>query len=403
LRKRKPILLDAAPPPAAPGGGKYYKESRIEENQAGYQPSCYSSLSCTLEIKFRCNASGGTHATESKEIIMTKALAKSFSVKAHAAPSTAAMELVCQAGSLAALRTVIDSGADCVHLDYQDAGASANFNHAVMSRGIRYAHDKGCKVLLALNTPPRPFAWEKWRDAIDRAVQSSGVDAMIFSDPALLLYAAANYPQLDLHFSLSDAPIGPDTINVFHRRYGVSRILLPRVLTLAQLADISKGTSVELEVFGFGRDCSIVAGRAPASEGEETRPGTEPARVAGWGRSLQNVSIERCAGADRAANENCYAAQASPGVSALAVLPQLRKIGVRAIKVEARGPALADVAQITRIWREAIDLCLRDPQHYAVKASWLAECNRPAGQPAAASDAHPAPQTPSGNRRDRHI
>lgn len=311
---------------------------------------------------------------------MSKALPKSFSVHANAAPTAAAvMELVCQADSLPVLKTVIDHGADCVHLDCGNAAAGPEFHHAAIGNGIRYAHDNRCKVLLALNTSSSAFDWAKWRGIIDRAAQA-GVDAIIFSDPSLLLYAAAHYPRLGLHFSMSAAAINVGAMNIFHRRYGVSRILLPRVLTLAQLAKISREIEVELEVSGFGSRCTLVAGRANGLAADTTHPGSEaccaPARVTGLGAGLRNISVGHCASAETAANNSDYAMQAAPGIGALTVLPQLMKIGVRAIKVETRGPDLADVAQMTRIWREAIDICVRDPRRYSVKSSWLAEFNK---------------------------
>ena len=70
-------------------------------------------------------------------------------------------ELVCPAGSLPALKAAVDHGADCVYLGFRDATnarnfAGLNFDEAAINSGIRYAHDHGRKVLLALNTyPPR--------------------------------------------------------------------------------------------------------------------------------------------------------------------------------------------------------------------------------------------------------
>src|SRR3954465_9039016 len=86
----------------------------------------------------------------------------------------APIELVCPAGSLPALKAAIDNGADCVYLGFRDATnarnfAGLNFDDNSISEGIRYAHDKGRKVLLALNTYPQPEHWELWRKAIDRA------------------------------------------------------------------------------------------------------------------------------------------------------------------------------------------------------------------------------------------
>ena len=93
------------------------------------------------------------------------------------------MELVCPAGSLPALKQAVDCGADCVYLGFRDATnarnfAGLNFDEKSLAEGIAYAHDRGRKVLLALNTYPLPDVWERWTQAVDRAAYL-GVDAMI--------------------------------------------------------------------------------------------------------------------------------------------------------------------------------------------------------------------------------
>src|SRR5690606_37371522 len=102
-------------------------------------------------------------------------------------------ELVCPAGSLPALKAAVDEGADAVYLGFRDATnarnfAGLNFDAAAIAEGIRYAHDRQRKVLLALNTYPQPDAWQLWRDAVDRAA-GAGVDAVIMADPGLMAYA----------------------------------------------------------------------------------------------------------------------------------------------------------------------------------------------------------------------
>src|SRR5690348_1906486 len=96
--------------------------------------------------------------------------AHSGAARDRAAP----IELVCPAGSLPALKGAVDNGADCVYLGFRDATnarnfAGLNFDDAAIAQGIRYAHDAGRKVLLALNTYPQADNWKLWRDAVDRA------------------------------------------------------------------------------------------------------------------------------------------------------------------------------------------------------------------------------------------
>src|SRR5665647_1626884 len=95
-----------------------------------------------------------------------------------AAARAPALELVCPAGSLPALKAAVDNGASCVYLGLRDATnarnfAGLNFDEAAIATGIRYAHERGCKVFMALNTYPQASNPEPWRRALDKAVAVS--------------------------------------------------------------------------------------------------------------------------------------------------------------------------------------------------------------------------------------
>jgi collagenase-like PrtC family protease len=109
------------------------------------------------------------------------------------------IELVCPAGSLPALKTAVDHGADCVYLGFKDATnarnfSGLNFDDKAIAEGVRYAHQRGRKVLLALNTYPQADNWQNWTTAVDRAAES-GVDAIILADPGLMAYARKTHPR----------------------------------------------------------------------------------------------------------------------------------------------------------------------------------------------------------------
>src|SRR5690554_2907011 len=103
---------------------------------------------------------------------------------------SAKVELVCPAGSLPALKAAVDNGADCVYMGFRDATNARNFpglnfDDDGAHRAIEYAHTRGAKVFLALNTYPQPAAWTQWTSALDRAADL-GVDAVILADSGLL-------------------------------------------------------------------------------------------------------------------------------------------------------------------------------------------------------------------------
>lgn len=314
------------------------------------------------------------------------------------------MELVCPAGSLPALKAAVDNGADCVYVGFRDATnarnfAGLNFDDAAIADGIRYAHDRGRKVLLALNTYPQATNWQPWRSAIDRAADA-GVDAVILADPALMRYAASTYPSLRLHLSVQGSATNHEAINFYRERFGIQRAVLPRVLSIEQVEYVAKNTPVEIEVFGFGSLCVMVEGRCALSsyvtgEAPNTHGVCSPAKAVRWQQTpkglesrLNGVLIDRygegenagyptlCKGRFDVNEENYYAIEEPTSLNTLELLPQLMAMGVKAIKIEGRQRSPAYVAQVTKVWREAIDNCRDATQRYSVKPGWMSELNK---------------------------
>jgi putative protease len=83
-----------------------------------------------------------------------------------------------------------------------------------------------------------------------------------------------------------------------------------------------------------------------------------------------------CKGRFEVNDETYYAIEEPTSLNTLELLPKLMEIGVKAIKIEGRQRSPAYVAQVTKVWREAIDLALRNRQGYAVRDAWMAELNK---------------------------
>jgi putative protease len=309
-------------------------------------------------------------------------------------------ELVCPAGSLPALKAAVDHGADCVYLGYRDATnarhfVGLNFDQSAIMQGIAYAHQRGCKVLVALNTYPQAASVALWRGAVDRAADA-GVDALICADPALMAYAQARHPQVRLHLSVQGSATNFEAINFYHRHFGIARAVLPRVLSIAQVRQLAANTPVEIEVFGFGSLCVMVEGRCALSsyatgESPNTHGVCSPAKAVRWqdGPSglearLGGVLIDRyapgenasyptlCKGRFEVGGESYYAIEEPASLNTLELLPVLIAAGVKAIKIEGRQRSPVYVAQVTRVWRAAIDACRDNLPRYSVRPGWMA-------------------------------
>jgi putative protease len=319
-------------------------------------------------------------------------------------------ELVCPAGSLRALTLAVDAGADAVYLGLKDATnarnfAGLNFDLAAIGEGLAYAHRRGRKLLLALNTYADAHDSAPWRRAVDAAA-GLGVDALIAADIAVLAYAARTHPQLRLHLSVQASATNYEAIEFYRERYRIERAVLPRVLTLSQVAHLARHTGAEVEVFGFGSLCVMVEGRchlssyatgqspnnfgacSPASHVRwEERGGSVEARLAGIlidryaadeARAYPTLCKGRYAvGDERAAG---YAIEAPTSLNTLAILPELIDAGVAAVKIEGRQRSPAYVEQVTRVWRAGIDAAWAAHQRrgaaYTPAPAWVGVLDR---------------------------
>ena len=309
------------------------------------------------------------------------------------------MELVCPAGSFPALRAAVDNGADAVYIGFRDATNARNFPGLNFSfieaqTAIKYAHERGAKVLLALNTFPQPADWSTWTTAIDNAAKL-GVDAVILADPGLMHYATRNYPELRLHLSVQASATNKHAIGFFKDNFNVQRVVLPRVLSIAQVKNVIDNSPVEVEVFGFGSLCVMVEGRCVLSsyvtgESPNSCGVCSPAKAVKWvetveGRQsrLNNVLIDQytaeenagyptlCKGRFQVGDNTFYAIEEPTSLNTLPILPELMKMGVAAIKVEGRQRSPSYVAQVTQILRAAIDACYSNPDQFNPNEEWI--------------------------------
>ncbi len=179
------------------------------------------------------------------------------------------MELVCPAGTPAALRAATDAGAHTIYCGFADDTNARNFPGLNFSReelaaGVAYAHARGAKVLVAINTFPRAGNEDLWHRAVADAEQA-GADAAILADLGLIAYAAERHPNLRRHLSVQAAAANPDVINFYADTFDVKRVVLPRVLSVQEIAAINREISVETEVFIFGGLCVMAEGRCSLS------------------------------------------------------------------------------------------------------------------------------------------
>jgi O2-independent ubiquinone biosynthesis protein UbiU len=158
--------------------------------------------------------------------------------------------------------------------------------------------------------------------------------------------------------------------------------------------NVVRHTDVEIELFGFGGLCVMVEGRCLLSsyctgESPNSAGVCSPAKAVQWKETpsglesrLNGVLLDRygkdekagyptlCKGRFEVGGETYYAIEEPTSLNTLELLPQLLAAGVAAVKIEGRQRSPAYVAQVTQVWRAAIDACRRDPGHFAPRMEW---------------------------------
>jgi O2-independent ubiquinone biosynthesis protein UbiU len=293
------------------------------------------------------------------------------------------MELVCPAGTPAALRAAVDAGAHAVYCGFADETNARNFpglnfSREEMAAGVAHAHGKGAKVLVAINTFPRAGSEGLWHRAVADA-GAAGADAVILADLGLLAYAAEHHPRLRRHLSVQAAAANPDAINFYAEAFGVRRVVLPRVLTVEEIAAINRDIDVETEVFVFGGLCVMAEGRcslssyatgrspnmngvcSPASHVAYAEEGNElAARLGGFtihrtpkGAPAPYPTL--CKGCFTSGDQTGHVFEDPVSLDATRLIPALAKAGVSALKIEGRQRSRAYVAEVVRSFRAAVE------------------------------------------------
>jgi len=315
------------------------------------------------------------------------------------------LELVCPAGNYQSLVKAVDNGADAVYIGLKNETnarhfAGLNFSEKQLSKAIDYAHTRGCKVYCAINTYPREDKWNRWTDAVDQAM-TIGIDTLIVADVGVMDYIRSRSDDFPIHLSVQASATNLEALNFYYQNFAIRRAVVPRVLSLAQVAKLAKNSAVEIEVFGFGSLCIMAEGRCYLSsyltgESPNTQGVCSPASYVQWqdkGEVLESrlngLLIDRfkenenagyptlCKGRFDVNGRIEHALEEPTSLNTMDILPELYAAGVAALKVEGRQRSPAYVATVTKAWRQAMDMAKQDgltmPEDSKDKLAALAE------------------------------
>jgi putative protease len=287
------------------------------------------------------------------------------------------MELVCPAGTPAALSAAVEAGADAVYFGFRDRTNARNFpglNFSAKEAGdaVALCHAKGVRPMIAINTYADAGDDTLWRRAVDVAAEA-GAHAVIVCDMGVAAYAAERHPGLRLHLSVQASASNPAAVRFYRDAFGIKRVVLPRVLTVPQIAALTDAVpDVETEVFVFGGLCVMAEGRcalssyatglspnkdgvcSPASHVRYEQEGeVMVSRLGDWtinrfGPGEQAGYPTLCKGRFRARGREGHLFEDPVSLDASSLLPDFAAAGVSALKIEGRQRGKAYVAQVVQ-------------------------------------------------------
>ena len=272
------------------------------------------------------------------------------------------MELLAPAGGMEQLKMAVHFGANAVYLAGERWGmrrACANFSPDELATGVAYAHAHGVRVHVTVNTLMRDddFA-PNALPAFLALCADVGVDAFIMGDLGAIALAREVAPGVAVHLSTQASCMNARAAEAY-MRMGVSRVVLAREMTLAQIADLRRNApaELELEAFAHGSACMAYSGRCLLStelmgKGRSASFGAcaQPCR---WGWEL----VESRSGARVPLEADGHSSYllSSNDIRMLDHLDELADVGVDALKIEGRAKGSYYVACVTNAYRHVLD------------------------------------------------
>ena len=296
------------------------------------------------------------------------------------------VELLAPAGNFISLRAVLENGADAVYFgldDYNMRANAKNFSIDDLKDVSKIASEYGAKTYLCTNVILNERLAHELNDNLE-AISSSEIDGLILSDIGLIEDTASH--GLEAHISVQENVTNSFTLKTL-KKLGAKRAILSRELSLDEIAEISKKSPIETEIFIHGAICMAISGRCFLSYGLYGRSANcgdclQPCRK-NWTLTYEegednvinfsDVEDERfiVTGSDDGSYRTNFFSPKD--MCMIEYIPELMKSGVVSFKIEGRARSPDYGAMVTGIYREAIDSYESDPLNYHVNEEWMDE------------------------------
>ncbi len=289
-------------------------------------------------------------------------------------------ELLAPAGNFEKLKAAVLYGADAVYLAGNAFGmraAADNFTNDEIKEAAIYAHERGVKVYVTVNTMPRTNEYEALEEYV-RFLSKSGVDALIISDLGVLALVKRVAPEMEIHISTQASSVSTQDVLAW-RELGAKRVVLARELTMSEVSTIcrDKPSDTDIECFIHGAMCVSYSGRCLLSNfytGRDSNRGAcaQPCR---WNYRTLEVYEEKRPNEPLSLYEDKDGTfiMSSRDMCMIEHIPELIQSGITSFKIEGRMKSAYYAAVVTNAYRMAIEAYLADPEGYCFNPEWLDE------------------------------
>lgn len=289
-------------------------------------------------------------------------------------------ELLAPAGNMERLKTALRFGADAVYIGLTAMSLrnyAENFDERELKNACAYAHAQNKRVYVALNAFARDGDIEKAPELIELA-SCCGADALIVNDPGIIRVCRRVAPDMPLHLSTQANTLNSQAALFWHEQ-GISRIILARELTIAQIASMRKKLpqTLELEAFVHGAMCVSYSGRCLLSNyiaGRDCNRG-ECAQPCRWTYELRETGSDGLYFPVEQDERGTYILN-SRDMCLINRLPELINAGIMSLKIEGRMKSVYYVAATVNAYRMALEeyaRCIEQGEEYTPAAAITAE------------------------------
>ncbi len=267
-------------------------------------------------------------------------------------------ELLAPAGNFEKLKTALYYGADAVYVggvDFSLRALSENFNREQLALATEYTHNKGKKIYVAVNIIAKNADFSLLEDYL-RYLYEIKVDAVIVSDPGVIMLIKSCAPGLEIHLSTQASTMNKYTAE-FWVKQGVKRIVLARELSLKEVKEISEYCGGEIEVFAHGAMCISYSGRCLLSNyltGRESNRGA-CVQCCRWEYEIREKSKKDGEFLPIEEDSRGTYILNSKDLNLISYLDELYTSGAVSLKIEGRMKSEYYLATVINAYRRAID------------------------------------------------